>query len=115
MYIHKGYQRFTSKFCGFFIMFIIYGIIGSITCIGFTLFIDSWFWTGFTKLKWPEFEVLWFNTYQNKSANWGVSPWIYYFCPMMQKMLMINWVFMFAAIFKIYPMLSNKLSKLTVH
>ena len=88
-------------------MFIIYGIIGSIICIGFTLFIDSWFWTGFTSLKWPEFEVLWYNTYDNKSSNWGVSPWIYYFCPIMQKMLMVNWLFMFAAIFKIYPTLSS--------
>eukprot|EP00484_Ammonia_sp_Unknown_P007742 CAMPEP_0197076046 /NCGR_PEP_ID=MMETSP1384-20130603/211916_1 /TAXON_ID=29189 /ORGANISM="Ammonia sp." /LENGTH=1065 /DNA_ID=CAMNT_0042514895 /DNA_START=188 /DNA_END=3385 /DNA_ORIENTATION=- len=101
----RGFDRFRSKFCGFLFMFVLYGIIGSIVCIACTLVIDSWFWTQFASLKWPEFEVLWYNTYDNKSSNWGVSPWRYYFFPLIPKMLLINAFFMLFSLFRIYPML----------
>jgi alpha-1,6-mannosyltransferase len=66
---------------------VIWGGVTSVLCITSTILIDSQFWG---KWLWPEFDVLHFNTVQNKSHEWGVSPWHWYFLNALPKSLTVT-------------------------
>jgi alpha-1,6-mannosyltransferase len=52
------------------------GTVCGAAAVGTTVVVDSVFWQ---RPLWPEGEVLWFNVIENRSHEYGVSPWHWYF------------------------------------
>jgi alpha-1,6-mannosyltransferase len=69
-----------------FLRFFVCGFLSSIASILFTVLVDSFFWN---KWIWPEFVVLWFNSVENRSSEWGISPFHWYFSNAIPRSLML--------------------------
>ncbi|KAF8313646.1 Alg9-like mannosyltransferase, partial [Clavulina sp. PMI_390] len=67
---------------------IIDGAVAGCLAIGATILVDSHFWH--QAWMWPEFAGIWFNVYEGKSAEWGVSPRHAYFTSHLPKLLMAS-------------------------
>jgi alpha-1,6-mannosyltransferase len=61
------------------------GIATGIAGLILTVPLDSLLWG---RLIWPEFEVWWFNTVDNRSSEWGEMVWHWYFSRALPKGLM---------------------------
>lgn len=66
------------------------GIITASISLVISVPIDSLLWQ---RLVWPEGEVLFFNTILNKSSEWGVNAWHWYFTTALPKSLLLTYVF----------------------
>ena len=53
-----------------------------------TVFVDSYFWKIYP--LWPEFAGIYFNVYEGKSADWGVSPVHAYFTSHIPRLLLLG-------------------------
>ncbi|KAF9463957.1 Alg9-like mannosyltransferase family-domain-containing protein [Collybia nuda] len=60
------------------------GALSGIASIVLTISVDSYFWNTFP--IWPEFSGLYFNVYEGKSSEWGVSPPLAYFVTHLPKL-----------------------------
>ncbi|KAF2442291.1 glycosyltransferase family 22 protein [Karstenula rhodostoma CBS 690.94] len=63
------------------------GLAGAVIGLITTVSVDSFLWQ--TTPLWPEWTAFYYNTIQGHSADWGVSPWYFYFVNALPR-LMIN-------------------------
>ena len=59
-------------------------VLAGVLCVAATVAVDSWFWGVWT---WPELDVLRFNTVENRSSEWGVLPWHWYWTHAIPRVL----------------------------
>ncbi|KAF1944115.1 hypothetical protein EJ02DRAFT_341885 [Clathrospora elynae] len=62
------------------------GLAGLVIGLLCTVPLDSFFWQSFP--LWPEWTGFYYNTIQGHSADWGVSPWHYYFVNALPRLLL---------------------------
>eukprot|EP01038_Epipyxis_sp_PR26KG_P012544 gene12544-16822_t len=89
---------------------ILAGLLCGILSLSITVGIDSFFWQ---RYLWPEGIVLFFNTIENKSSEWGVQPFHWYFTNALLKSLNIAGLWCIIGILGIkYPIQTiNRLEK----
>lgn len=66
---------------------LIIGIVTGLTSLLITVPIDTLLWQ---RIVWPEFEVWWFNAVDNRSSEWGVMPFYWYFSNALPKGMLLT-------------------------
>ncbi|KAJ5169760.1 CAZyme family GT22 [Penicillium coprophilum] len=73
---------------------IIAGLVGLITGLALTIYLDSTFWQIFP--LWPEFEAFRFNVLAGQSSEWGTDPWPFYFQNALPRLLFNPLIYLLA-------------------
>ncbi|XP_077235174.1 homolog of asparagine-linked glycosylation 12 isoform X2 [Tasmannia lanceolata] len=60
-------------------------ISAAVMGIGVSVLVDTIMWQ---KIVWPEFEVFWFNSVQNRSSEWGTHVFYWYFTSALPRSLL---------------------------
>ncbi|KAF9778964.1 glycosyltransferase family 22 protein [Thelephora terrestris] len=90
------------------------GIISAVVSMGLTVIVDSYFWGQYP--LWPELYAVYFNVFQGKSSEWGVSPFYAYFLVHAPKLLLSSFFLFFIGFLadsRLYPLAVYALSFVT--
>ncbi|TIB10911.1 hypothetical protein E3P89_02638 [Wallemia ichthyophaga] len=114
MILPMVFQLWFNRRLSTFKIALIGGVTG-LTALFTTVLVDSYFWS--SKLLWPELNGLLFNVYNNKSSEWGVSPWYTYFLAHLPKLLMTGLPLSIAALLPKSSFLPNEINQkfITIH
>lgn len=63
------------------------GVLSGFLSLLLTIPLDSLLWG---RPIWPEFEVLWFNTVDNRSSEWGTMPYHWYFTSALPRGMLLT-------------------------
>jgi len=88
----------------------LYGILGLIICVP----LDSILWGnrfGDSNIMWAEGHVLFYNTVENKSSDWGTSPWHWYITRAFPRALLGTSILLLPSIWHSTMFAVKKLSK----
>ncbi|KAF7290124.1 Mannosyltransferase [Mycena chlorophos] len=91
--LYAGHISFRRAF--------VVGAVSSLTSIGLTVAVDSYFWQ--QAYLWPEFHSIYFNVVEGKSVEWGVSPFHAYLTSHLPKLLLTALPLSFFAVFSSAP------------
>ncbi len=90
---------------------LIIGIATGIIGVLITAPLDSVLWQ---RLVWPEFEVWWFNAVDNKSSEWGVMPFHWYFSNALPKGMLMTLFLVPLAFVNLTGWTKEKASNITI-
>jgi alpha-1,6-mannosyltransferase len=84
-----------------FLPTLLLGVGSCSLALAISLLIDSFFWQ---QWMWPEGYVLYFNTVENRSSEWGVFPFYWYFLIAIPKslQLVLVWIGILFALFSYF-------------
>ena len=68
---------------------VVVGLVSFSVALVCTVGVDSYFWS--EAYLWPELEAFIFNAINNKSAEWGVSPFHSYFTALLPRIAPVTW------------------------
>jgi len=90
---------------------LIIGITAGIIGVLITAPVDSLLWQ---RLVWPEFEVWWFNAVDNRSSEWGVMPFHWYFSNALPKGILLTLFLVPLAFLNLTGWVKERASNITV-
>lgn len=70
------------------------GLLGLLVGLTTTVLVDSFFWQSFP--LWPELSAFTFNIVSGQSAEWGTSPWHFYFTSAIPRLLLNPFTYLIA-------------------
>lgn len=95
--IKRNWQDWKNRLKTFKNKVILPFLLTTISSIGISILIDGRLWK-LNGMWWPEATVFWFNIIENKSSNWGTSPWYWYFVKALPNLMMISYPLLIMAI-----------------
>ena len=88
------------------------GCLVGVCALAATVAVDSVLWR---RVLWPEGEVLYFNAYLNRSDEYGVSPWHWYFSSALPRSMLTTLLFIPAGLVTLMPQATTRAARVAAN